>query len=552
MDILDDFPIHPLTRREFLRGLALAGLSLAFADPRRLLAAPPAVMERNELGVTPDAASATDAPWCLITFAQVTDAHVTDTTNPLRARALDALPHTHAAYRPQEYLSLVTWDAVVHAVNENIADKKIHFLISTGDQIDNAMEHETDWFLDIAEGRYPGHHYDRLARKGYMGEILEPQGLHLPWYATVGNHDTMIVGNFPARLVHDLTRHLAHLLDWDFSIDDLEWIIARYARPAWHGLSPLHRDEPNQPPEADGYYAFSPTPEVRCIILNTDNDNWLEGLARDWCDTNARALTAAAPERTPEELDIIFNDFASWVNEQSAASRGAATSRGLTDDLDHLGQGLIGGTCHGTLDQTQFAWLNRELAAHEDRLCLIFSHHGPDSFHSPRGNVDGDELIETLADHPQVVAHLHGHTHKNLIIPRRTGRGGYWDITTCSLAEHPQEWRRISLVDNGDGTGHVCCRMHRHGFLPAREIAAGDDQARHKLQKMTGADTDRDVNLRFALPPAAAERLRTTHTPGETDQADIERIDEPVPEPQYDYVFTPRRHVHRCFLSSVD
>ena len=52
-----------------------------------------------------------------------------------------------------------------------------------------------------------------------------------------------------------------------------------------------------------------------------------------------------------------------------------------------------------------------------------------------------DELRGLLRQHPNVVLHVVGHTHRN----RVTDQGGYLEIETCSTLDWPQEGRLIEV-----------------------------------------------------------------------------------------------------------
>jgi metallophosphoesterase (TIGR03767 family) len=186
------------------------------------------------------------------------------------------------------------------------------------------------------------------------------------------------------------------------------------------------------------------------------------------------------------------------------------------------------GEADGSLDATQFAWLGAELAAAGDRIVVVAGHHPISSMVNPLvgtggdpGNdsgprVLGDEVKALLLAHPQVVAYVNGHSHRNQVWAHRRdgGSGGFWEVNTAAHVDWPQQSRLLEVADNRDGTLSIFATMLDHSGptayggrlgdpLPlaglARELAANDWQLRDS--DMRGGAEDRNVELLVAMPP---------------------------------------------------
>ncbi len=210
------------------------------------------------------------------------------------------------------------------------------------------------------------------------------------------------------------------------------------------------------------------------------------------------------------------------------------------------------GGSNGNIDDAQFQWIHQQLLEAEQRrqLVVTFAHHslrtmdqspvspfppgdqGGDA--SPNVHFGGDEREacpptpaaapttpgETLRclflRHPSVVASVVGHEHISRIAPheRRPGAGpaagGFWEITTPSHIDWPQQSRLLDLADNRDGTLSIFGTLLDHssepnpGSAPAadagpsrlasisRELAYNDPQADNGEDGRGDARGDRD------------------------------------------------------------
>ncbi len=458
--------LYGVTRRTFLRLGTVGGAFLMTISPLRLLAFAPRVTPlRDELGAASNADSATGYRFRLLNLAQVSDVHIVDDHDPLRFENLSICEKQNAGLgwldgviqsisRDQDPYTARIWDATIRSINAHHRQDPLDFTISTGDHTDTDTEKELSWFIEIADGLKSDSF--RLAVEDGGIYDVDPEGLAMPWYAVLGNHDVEYQGTANNEILVSALVPLfgARSDDLCDQAEAVEKYKGSVTLPWWHGFE-------NQPPQAygrwQGYYSFSPNAYTHCIVLNTANYN-LEG------------------ELPKQTLSL------------------------------------------GCLDQAQYDWMVGEIEDHSDRLCLIFSHHSPvanpesgeetTSFKDSQSDITAGELRRTLCAYEHVVAHINGHSHINHIAPVTYDDlpGGYWNINTCAIIEWPQEWRHISLSDNGDGTGTLACRMYRHDDQECLDVAAGDADARPAYRE--GGAGDRDVDLLFALPLSVALTIR--------------------------------------------
>jgi hypothetical protein len=407
--------------------------------------------KRDDLGAKPDSARATGIAQDFVSFAQFSDVHIVDDGNPLRFENIKMGSSTHGELdslvqmisRNQDRYSARIWDAVVRSINEKHAADPVDFAISTGDHTDTGLKTELRWFIEIADGIKSESLQDAILR-GTMVD-LEPAGFQMPWYAAIGNHDVEYQGTLNG---YNLTKSLLSPYGDISDLSRLPETVDLYADsltgPWWHGFD----SQPAGSREHSyGYYSFNPNDLVHCIVLDTAIYN-LEG-------------------KLPVET-------------------------------------LAG----GVLDRAQYNWMVNEINANRDRICIIFSHHTPlGSFADGISQISAAKFRKTLCSYENVVAHVNGHTHVNEItaVMYDSLPGGYWNINTSSIIEWPQEWRDITVKDNGDGTGTITCQMVQHSDTECLDVTGGDPDA--KKPKREGMEKDRNVELKFRIPVAVKDHI---------------------------------------------
>ena len=457
----------------------------------------------------------------LLSFAQISDVHICDSQSPARLEPRDrkgdpdsGLPSKRtykSDWRPQEILGAHVADAMVRRINEigrgPVLGKKLALTLQTGDNSDNNQHNEIRWNIDVLDGgtvqvdsgdltKYEGvqdgdpMYYDpfywhpdgtpeglqddqartKYGFPTYPGLIdaarapFEAEGLDIPWYTALGNHDGLPQGSitpndrYRAKALGTKKTitppHKVRTVSADPDRRELSrtgWVEEHFASPATpgpvgHGFTVANRTK------GTAYYTFDQG-IVRFIVLDTVNPN---------------------------------------------------------------------GHASGSIDTTQFSWLRSLLAKTKKKVVILASHHTIGTMdNSLTGVLDnaprilGTEILPVLLASENVIAWVNGHTHTNHIwAHKRPGGGGFWEINTASHIDWPQQGRLIEVADNHDGTLSIFTTTIDHagdtefsGDLAdpvqlaglSRLIAANDWQEQAKNRR--GDTTARNAEL-IAKAPA--------------------------------------------------
>lgn len=277
--------------------------------------------------------------------------------------------------------------------------------------------------------------------------------LAMPWYVAFGNHDGYVRGTAP---VGSGINEVSQLTGRHYMLHQHEFIDEFFKTktlPLGHGFGLADAARRNDDDARnDGYYAFDAgNGKFRMIVMNTIIDG-----------TDPRLPT-----------DLLRNPFA------------------LAD---------------GTISAAQFDWIKAQIAAAaaKKQLVMVFSHH-PDLTFAEYGmfaplvpiEITAAELNAELASWPNVIAWVAGHTHRHRIRAFKVekGRGsngtieadvtckkefgacgGFWQIETASLIDHPQQQRLLEIFDNRNGTGTIRGPVLTHGITKSQILAEADDR----------------------------------------------------------------------------
>jgi hypothetical protein len=152
-----------------------------------------------------------------------------------------------------------------------------------------------------------------------------------------------------------------------------------------------------------------------------------------------------------------------------------------------------GGGSGGLVRPEQPPWLAKELTAAGNRWIIVASHQPLTS------SEGGDQLLALLDQHPNVIAAISGHIHRNRIESRQTQAGGYWMINTASLIDYPQQARALKVFATKGGGVAIQTWMLDHAFpgelgTISRQLAYLDAQG-GRPKNLQGDRLDRNVTL---------------------------------------------------------
>jgi metallophosphoesterase (TIGR03767 family) len=536
----------PLTthRRLDLGAVLRSGLSGSYRAVEMVAGEPHLI--RDEFGWAGRSGEFPDGPGrALFCLVHITDLQLADVQSPARFEFLNAhfadprYAEILPVQRPQEALTVHAVDATVRtlaAVQGPATGLPLQLAVTTGDAIDNAQWNELQVFLALLDGGLVspdsgGPDYEGVQSYEWPGDIFwrpdgpgpagpdffrreygfphhpgllrralrefSATGLPVPWLSCFGNHEALTQG------VGTQTPGLAAALIG--------------------GRKPT-----GLPPDFDHDRAlelFTEHPEAFMAgpYRHVTPDAFRRPISRrDFVDAHLRAGSRPFGHGFTERNRL---DGSAYYVHDTPAVRFIA-----------LDTNCLAGGASGCLDPEQARWLEARLAeahsvhrrpdqsevrtGHDDRLVVVFSHHGTSTLDNARGAHPGGEpwlgaaeLLALLHRFPNVVLWLNGHTHTNAVRPHRDpadpGRG-FWEVTTCAVADWPCQTRVVEVVDHGEYLSIVTTMVDHDTPASAASLETVDDLATlHRelsanvpwpVSAMAGTACDRNTELRLISP----------------------------------------------------
>ncbi len=423
-------------------------------------------------------------PKTLVRFVHLTDTQLVDDESPARNCVLDMPGTVNGAFRPQEGYGCQLLDAAVKAINALNTTEPIDFVLTGGDNVDNAQRNEIQWFGKILNGGPV--ECDSGADDGDKPGLVFPQkrpftaaGLTVPWYWVTGNHDVLVTGVYK---VDETERQLA-----------LGTTATMGARDYGQVGAPVTTGEVQADPARLPLYATEIVSEVRAIGDGPGPHH--HGLASLAVDSAAIQYRVTPVNGQP--VDIIALDS----NAHSGGSDGLVFA--------------------AVFEQQIRPMLEASKAA--GHLAIVVAHHptsgigdGGDAFGTSQvGTMTPAQFRHALSTYPNVLFYLAGHAHVNHITRYQPQTDDvvrpFFEVQTASLADWPSQMRLLEIIDADNG--YIAAKLT--AFDTPGQIAGlpVNDLAQEALRLMTldrasdwdpnpgeGMLTDRNVILWLKKP----------------------------------------------------
>lgn len=422
----------------------------------------------------------------LLSFAAISDIHITDEESPVQVIALGYLSPFPSAYSPVSMYSTQVLNAAVKTINNINKENKLDLVLSLGDAANNNQYNEMRWFIDVLDGKTIDPTSGGNAGKQNLDyqKTYTAEGLDMPWYQTIGNHDQFFTGVF--------------------TVDENISKMYRGDTVANMRLDVLATGDPS----LTGYYMG--------VFNGSDQNGAIIGIGNASGFASAPTVVADANRHAIAENGSRIGFMQEFLNSSSLPFGHGYTEEMIADDfacysfdpvegirIIMLDDTTVNGSTigdiwahgRGSLDEERFAWLKSELQKGQDEgvLMIIAAHIpiatmavGSPSGWSTYSEVSQEELITELQKYSNLLMWVAGHNHRNTILPIASPdpahpEYGFWVVETASLRDFPQQFRTFEITRYSDelvGIKTVCVDVDVEGNPLAEKsrsfaIAAG-------------------------------------------------------------------------------
>ncbi len=525
--------------------------------PYRLLARGPAAetLVREELWARSGPPNSRRT--ALASFGHVTDTHVLDAANPGRLTFLwqyfdfsEEFPSS-TRFRPQDLFTVHVLDATIRKLNAvrrgPIAQRPLDCLVITGDLTNAYALSELSAAIGVFEGlpvtSHPGGGYQGVQDHGPAPLELsksiwhpEPESSLIPPDNWKTLHGYPTVPGLLASAVKPVATEGANI-PWYIGFGNHDESGRSFASPKNDFVDTLRVGSrlPTRLPRGMDTSDFWKTVEG-------SSDKERRTLIDTMPSRTVRASTLRRPFSKAEFVDTLPTNAAQAT---VGSGKNARPVPYYTFDVSPDVLGIMlntaspdGGT-KAVLDATQAKWLEDQLrkvsrrsydakgkpatSNVKDRLVILFSHHPLSSFDKDEPSSDGgppplnrQALLELVTRFPNVIAWMNGHIHRHRVVAHKGTyeNGGFWEITTASLIDYPQQSRIIEVLDNGDGTLSVVATLVDHSVpenvmhegtqtpqsLAALSLELAGNRPGLDREYMLGRNVDQNVDLIVRKP----------------------------------------------------
>ena len=404
----------------------------------------------------------------LLYYFSISDIHIADKESPAQPIYMGwSAPYgptssgQSSAYSPILLSTPQVLDAAVQTINALHKSMPFDFGMSLGDACNNTQYNELRWFLDTIDGKLitpsSGAHLGASSidyQRPFQASGLNPS---LPWYQVMGNHDQFWMGC----AFENTKTQSGHVGDTILNIGNqgdpppvsIEQTGAYTG--VLNGLTP-YGDMWGGGPEAD----FDTPPKV-VADANRHSLASSESTTLNWMTEFFNTTTK--PRGHGFSQTNLDNDFACY----SFLPKSDIPIKIIVLDDTVKGPGQPNYAA-GALDDTRYQWLVDELKAGQaaNQLMIIAAHvpilpqnsltdttpfpmwPGPDYTEA--------YMLNMLHTFPNLILWMAGHRHVNVVTPQPDPHGdptlNFWEVETCSLRDHPQQFRTFDIRRNRDNT----------------------------------------------------------------------------------------------------